>query len=91
MITCQTKRTGAHTDYGMFAACGQGIQQVTGTPHPAKNWDVAPTVLAMFGIDQPDDYDGQQLPDVHSFTGKLVMPKPNEIRAGERQLESLAS
>ena len=58
------KRTGAHTDFGFFAACGTGIKKANDPLPHAYNWDVAPTVFAMFGHECPDDFDGEAMLDI---------------------------
>lgn len=58
------KRTGAHTDYGFFAAIGPGIMKSDKPLAPAENWDVAATVLSMFGEPLSDDLDGEPMFDI---------------------------
>lgn len=58
------KRTGAHTDYGFFAAVGPGIVPSDQPLAPAENWDVAATILTMFGLPLSEDLDGEPMFDL---------------------------
>ena len=58
------KRTGAHADFGFFSACGPGIVVHDEPLQPAENWDVAPTVFALFGQSCPADFDGTAMYDI---------------------------
>jgi len=55
---------GAHRPVGMFAAAGPDIEH-TEELLEARLYDIAPTLLKMYGLPVPDDMDGNPLDILH--------------------------
>ena len=55
--------SGSHKRNGIFIACGPNIKQGIGL-ESARIYDVAPTILHMFGLPVPDDMDGRVLKEI---------------------------
>lgn len=76
----KTFKSGDHTVYGVFMAYGPDIKEGVEI-NGAKIYDIAPTILHMFGIPVPADMDGRVLNEIFK----------NESQAGKGTLESEAS
>lgn len=56
-----TSYLGAHIRNGMFGLCGRDFGQSEGLVEPASIWDIPATILHVFGVPIPEDYDGRVL------------------------------
>lgn len=56
--------TGAHSQYGLFMAYGPAIRKSGIELNNLKVYDIAPTVLHMFGLPIPADTDGRVLAEI---------------------------
>jgi predicted AlkP superfamily phosphohydrolase/phosphomutase len=65
------RHTGSHRMNGIFAAYGPDIRKGVGIIN-AKIYDIAPTILHMFGIPIPRDMDGRVLKEIFKDDSKLA-------------------
>ena len=73
---------GAHRINGTFIAWGPGIKK--NFEINAKIYDIAPTILHIFGIPIPKDMDGRVLKEI--FEGELAM---REVKYQEMEREKI--
>jgi len=85
-----TRHTGSHRLNGIFLAYGKGIKKgykIEG----AKIYDIAPTILHIFGLPIPNDMDGRVLMEIFEPDSEFAKRKPVYVdpsyydRLNERQ------
>ncbi len=73
-----TRHTGTHRLNGIFLAYGPGIKKgykIT----DAKIYDIAPTVLHIFGLPIPNDMDGRVLMEIFEEDSEFAKRKPKYV------------
>jgi len=71
---------GNHRLDGIFIAYGLGIKR--GYKIDAKIYDIAPTILHIFGLPIPNDMDGRVLMEIFEEDSKFVKRKPKYVDPG---------
>jgi predicted AlkP superfamily phosphohydrolase/phosphomutase len=79
-----TSYFGAHVRDGIFAFCGRSFKQSDGLVEAASIWDIPATVLHLFGIPIPEDYDGRVLTEY--ISEELMATAEVRFQAGDREL-----
>lgn len=74
------RRTGSHRPIGVFIAYGPGIKRGY-TLRKARVYDIAPTVLHIFGMPIPDDMDGRVLTEIFEDSSELAARSPLYVKA----------
>jgi predicted AlkP superfamily phosphohydrolase/phosphomutase len=69
-----TRHTGSHRLNGIFLAYGSGIKR--GNKINAKIYDIAPTILHIFGLPIPNDMDGRVLMEIFESDSEFVKREP---------------
>lgn len=72
-----TRLTGSHRLNGIFLAYGPGIKK--GQRVDAKIYDVAPTILHIFGLPIPNDIDGRILMEIFEEDSEFAKRKPKYV------------
>jgi predicted AlkP superfamily phosphohydrolase/phosphomutase len=67
-----------HQIEGIFLASGPGIKKDQKIEN-AKIYDLAPTILHMFGLPIPNDMDGRVLTEIFEESSELAKRKPNYV------------
>jgi hypothetical protein len=80
------RHTGSHRMNGILAACGPHIKK--GTVH-ASVYDIAPTILSLFGIPVPSDMDGAVLSQIATEKVQLLGEEPHIDHEKEKILEKI--
>ncbi|MBP1911659.1 alkaline phosphatase family protein [Thermococcus stetteri] len=81
IITESEGTKGNHRLYGILLAYGPGIKkgyEIEG----AKIYDIAPTVLHVFGLPVPDDMDGRVLMEIFEPDSEFAKRKPKYVDPG---------
>ena len=65
-----------HKLHGIFLAHGPGIKKNQKIEN-AKIYDLAPTILHLFGLPIPNDMDGRVLTELFEEDSELIKRKPN--------------
>ena len=73
-----SRRTGSHRPLGIFVAYGPGIRKNFDLG-VAKIYDVAPTVLHIFGLPIPRDVDGRVLMELFEEGSEYASRKPRLV------------
>ncbi|MBE8540564.1 alkaline phosphatase family protein [Geoglobus acetivorans] len=73
-----TRHTGAHRLNGIFLAYGLGIKKGHKIER-AKIYDIAPTILHIFGLPIPNDMDGRVLMEIFEEDSELAKREPKYI------------
>ncbi|MBU7036243.1 MAG: phosphodiesterase, partial [Theionarchaea archaeon] len=76
-----------HRMNGILAACGPHIKK--GIVH-ASVYDIAPTLLSLFGIPVPDDMDGTVISQIAPEKAQFLGEKPDTNHEKEKILEKIA-
>ncbi|MFH0785157.1 MAG: alkaline phosphatase family protein [Pseudomonadota bacterium] len=76
-ITTEDDFLGDHTPTGIFIASGKILKQ-KGQKLPANLTDIAPTILALFGVPVPSDMDGQVLNEWFNLPENQPVYEPTE-------------
>jgi len=71
------KKSSSHKRNGIFLAYGPGIKK--GQRIDAKIYDVAPTVLHIFGLPVPKDMDGRVLMEIFEGDSEFAMRTPKRV------------
>jgi len=72
-----TRHTGSHRLNGLFLAYGPGIKR--GQEVDAKIYDIAPTILHIFGLPIPNDMDGGVLMEIFEEDSEFAKRKPKYV------------
>lgn len=72
-----TRHTGSHRLNGIFLAYGLGIKK--GLRVDAKIYDIAPTVLHIFGLPIPNDMDGRVLVEIFEEDSEFAKREPRYV------------
>jgi len=72
-----TRHTGSHRLNGIFLAYGPGIKK--GQRVDAKIYDIAPTILHIFGLPVPNDMDGRVLMEIFEEDSEFAKRKPKYV------------
>lgn len=72
-----TRHTGSHRLNGIFLAYGPGIKK--GKRINAKIYDIAPTILHLFGLPIPSDMDGRVLMEIFEENSEFVKREPKYV------------
>ena len=72
---------GYHDFYGIFLAYGKGIKKGYRI-HKAKIYDLAPTILHIFGLPIPNDMDGRVLTEIFEKDCELLEYSPVYVDCG---------
>ena len=72
-----TRHTGSHRLNGIFLAYGLGIKK--GQRVDAKIYDIAPTILHIFGLPIPNDMDGRVLMEIFEPDSEFVRRRPRYV------------
>jgi predicted AlkP superfamily phosphohydrolase/phosphomutase len=75
-----TSKSGSHRDLGIFVAHGPGIRPGVNTSG-ARIIDLAPTLLAVFGLEAPADMDGRVLSEVLAGSRVTGVRAPESAKA----------
>jgi len=67
-----------HDLYGIFFACGPGIKKGYKIEN-AKIYDIAPTILHVFGLPIPNDMDGRVLMEIFEDDSEFAKRKPKYV------------
>lgn len=73
-----TRHTGSHRLNGIFIAYGPGIKKGWKIEN-AKIYDIAPTILHIFGLPIPNDMDGKVLTEIFEENSKFAKRKPKYV------------
>ncbi len=73
-----TRHTGSHRLDGIFLAYGPGIKKDHKIEN-AKIYDIAPTILHIFGLPIPNDMDGKVLMDIFEEDSEFAKRKPRFV------------
>ncbi|MHA1606763.1 MAG: alkaline phosphatase family protein [Candidatus Freyarchaeota archaeon] len=76
-----SRHTGSHRLEGVFLAYGPGVKRGVRVGR-VKIYDVAPTILHMFGLPVPDDMDGRVLMDIFEEGSDFARRKPRRVSPG---------
>ena len=68
-------KSGSHRGEGIFCAFGPDI--IEGKKINAKIYDLAPTILHIFGVPIPNDIDGRVLKEIFREDSEIAKRKPN--------------
>jgi predicted AlkP superfamily phosphohydrolase/phosphomutase len=79
-----TDNFGAHTSEGIFAFSGKDFKQISGFVKPASIVDIPATILHLFGVPIPKDYDGRVLTE-HISDG-FMDATPLEFQEGDGEV-----
>ncbi|NIN66700.1 MAG: hypothetical protein GTO63_18835 [Anaerolineae bacterium] len=79
--------TGSHRMNGVFLAHGPDIKK-SARLSDAKIYDVAPTILHIFGVAIPTDMDGRVLREIFDGTSELAMREVSYSEAGRPPLQT---
>jgi len=71
-------KNGDHRLYGIFLAYGQGIKKGYEIKN-AKIYDIAPTILHIFGLPIPNDMDGRVLMEIFEEDSEFAKRKPKYV------------
>jgi predicted AlkP superfamily phosphohydrolase/phosphomutase len=63
-------RTGTHRPQGVFIAYGPDIKRGFTLKEPLFTWDIAPTIMHMFGLSKPAYFDGHALKRIFNKQSK---------------------
>lgn len=66
-----------HRVHGIFFAYGQGIKRIQRVS--AKIYDIAPTILHIFGLPIPNDMDGRVLMEIFEENSEFAKRKPKYV------------
>jgi len=72
-----TRHTGSHRLNGIFLAYGPRIKKGQGID--AKIYDIAPTILHIFGLPVPNDMDGRVLMEIFEEDSEFAKRKPKYV------------
>jgi len=78
----KTFKTGDHTQYGIFMACGSDIKKGKEIKN-ATIYDTAPTILHIFNIPIPKDMDGKVLREIFKEDSEFVKPITYQSNEGK--------
>lgn len=83
LIGTITKKTykGDHDVHGVFAAYGEHITENIKLEKRPRVYDIAPTVLHIFGLPIPKDTDGRVLMEIFDGNSEFVIRKPKFTHA----------
>ena len=76
VFTIHDKEMGDHRLFGFFLAYGPDIKNTGEEIKNLKIYDIAPTILHMFGLPIPKDMDGRVLTEIFKEDSEIVKRKP---------------
>jgi len=84
IVSFSVNETGNHRLNGIFLAYGPDIKSTGKQIKGVKIYDIAPTILHMFGVPIPKDVDGKVLLEIFKEESEIFKRKPRYVSESER-------